>query len=487
MFTISPEPKVALKNNSTTINSFSSVMYFGPVSADVTIFAELMKLDFSQTTEKEANLIVKVDAKLENELKVQTSDKAITITVKDLSNLHFALGKVRQMIYFYDFTFPNAVSFADDLPYYPYRGFHLDCSRHFFPLEGVKKLLSLASMFEYNYFHWHLTDDQGWRFEVPGYPRTKTVASKRICAEEVLYTHEGLYTREDMKEIVELAAALHITVIPEIETPGHAQALLAAYPEFGCTGNKVEVQNQWGIFEDVMNPASEELMVFLEAAIKELVSIFPGEFLHIGGDECPHVQWETNEECQALMKKEGIKSTEDLQGWFTAKVANMVTKHGKTAMGWDEVLMSENIPTDMVIMSWRGQEGGIEASKRGHRVIMCPEKGGCYFDRSITTSPLEAGNLTVNTVSRIMNFDIVPEEIPQYKAHLVIGAQGNLWAEFVTSFRMVEYMFFPRMAILAEKLKAKDSITFEEVKKKRKCLMRMMQNADTLCYPGEWT
>ena len=379
-------------------------------------------------------------------------------------------------------------SFEFCSPAVKYRGFHIDCVRYFFSVKELERIIRAFALTGFNYFHFHLTDDQGWRFPVEGYPRLETVSSKRFRYENDDNNHisGGFYTLDDLREIESYCTSLGITVIPEIETPGHAEALVAAYPEMGCTGKEIPVQSNYGVFENVMNPASPALWTFLDRAFGTLASVFHGEYIHIGGDECPHVQWAQNEDCLALMKREGIDNVDDLQGWFTTKVSSIVRKYGRRAIGWDEVVDARGVDRSVVVMSWRGLEGARKATAMGHEVILCPENKGCYLDRYPSRDDWEKGNLSVCTPRDIFDLDISMKELDEEKRGLVLGAQCNLWCEKIESGREAEMMLFPRAFILAENLWRGDEKNWEEIKSRRKALYDLCFRLNLVCSPLEW-
>ncbi len=379
-------------------------------------------------------------------------------------------------------------SFEFCSPAVKYRGFHIDCVRCFFSVEELRRIIRAFALTGFNYFHFHLTDDQGWRFPVEGYPRLESVSSKRFRYENDDNNHisGGFYTLDDLREIERYCTSLGITVIPEIETPGHAEALVAAYPEMGCTGKEIPVQSNYGIFENVMNPASPALWTFLDRAFGTLSSVFHGEYIHIGGDECPHVQWAQNEDCLALMKKEGIDNVDDLQGWFTTKVSSIVRKYGKRAIGWDEVVDAPGVDRSVVVMSWRGLEGARKATAMGHEVILCPQTEGCYLDRYPSRDDWEKGNLSVCTPRDIFNLDISMKELDEEKRGLILGAQCNLWCEKIESGREAEMMLFPRAFILAENLWRGEAKDWNEMKSRRKALYDLCFHLNLVCSPLEW-
>ncbi|HKM06304.1 MAG TPA: family 20 glycosylhydrolase, partial [Sphaerochaeta sp.] len=297
--------------------------------------------------------------------------------------------------------------------------------------------------------------------------------------------HGGFYTDDEILSIQEYAHQRHMMVIPEIETPGHASALLAAYPEFGCTGGPYKVQNQWGIFEEVMCAGNDKLMHFLEVAIAKIAKLFTDPYIHIGGDECPQTAWETCPKCQQRMKKEGITSTHELQSWMTTKISKMVEKEGKYPIGWDEVLEGAErygLPPSLIVMSWRGEAGGIEASNLGHEVIMCPNSEGCYFSQRHLDSIEEPGVAEVATIKKVAEYSPVPHNLAKEAQSKILGGQGNLWTELIASSRLAEYMFFPRLSVLAERLwNAQDLASVEE---RRASLETKLRALDINLYRG---
>lgn len=343
-----------------------------------------------------------------------------------------------------------------DQPEFAYRGMHLDVSRHFFSIDEIKNYLDYLAAYKYNKFHWHLTEDQGWRIEIKKYPKLQEVAAYRNGSmvghhsdqtfDEVKYG--GYYTQEEAKEIVEYAKNLHIDVIPEIEMPGHAQAAIAAYPELGCKDESIEVWQEWGISENIFCP-KEETFEFLEGVIDEIVEIFPYEYIHIGGDEAPKTQWEESDFAQEVMKREGLKDEEELQSYFVTRMEKYINSKGKKIIGWDEILQGGLAP-NATVMSWTGIEGGIEAAKTGHKAIMSPTSTNYfdYYQGNPENEPLAiGGNLRLQDVYA---YKPVPDSLEEEKAKYIWGVQGNLWTEYIVTFDHVEYMIFPRMMALSE-------------------------------------
>lgn len=345
-----------------------------------------------------------------------------------------------------------------DAPRFGYRGMHLDVSRHFFEVEAVKRFIDQMAYHKLNYFHWHLTDDQGWRIEIKKYPKLTEVGAYRNGTLIGHYNDQphkfdgkrygGFYTQAQIKEVVDYAAERFITVVPEIEMPGHAQAALAAYPELGCEGETFEVWQKWGVSDNVFCP-TEETFAFLEGVLEEVIELFPSKYIHIGGDECPKTKWKESTFCRELMKKEGLKDEHELQSYFIQRMEKFINSKGKQIIGWDEILEGGLAP-NATVMSWRGIEGGIEAAKSGHDVIMTPTSH-CYFDyyqSDHPDEPLAIGGFL--PLKKVYDYEPIPEELNEKEAKRVLGTQANLWTEYIPTVDKLEYMAFPRLSALAE-------------------------------------
>ncbi len=348
-----------------------------------------------------------------------------------------------------------------DQPRFPYRGMHLDVSRHFMPVEFIKKYIDLMSQYKFNYFHWHLTDDQGWRIEIKKYPKLTEIGSKRPESHLGPYTTtfkgdgvpvEGFYTQEQIKEVVAYAKARYITVIPEIELPGHSSAALAAYPEVGCKQDyKYKVQMTWGIFKEVYCP-TEKTFGFLDDVLTEVIGLFPDSpYIHVGGDEVLKDMWKESPEVKELMTRENLKDEHEVQSYFIRRMEKFINSKGKKIIGWDEILEGGLAP-NATVMSWRGIKGGIEAAKAHHDVIMTPTDYA-YFDFNQgdpTTEPLNIGGYL--PLEKVYNFDPLPKELSPDEAKYILGGQANIWTEYLQNGDRVEYMAFPRMLALSEVL-----------------------------------
>jgi len=343
-----------------------------------------------------------------------------------------------------------------DYPKFAWRGMHLDCARHFFSIDFVKKYIDYLAMYKFNTFHWHLTDDQGWRIEIKQYPKLTEVGAWRNGSMVGHYNEQkydtvrygGFYTQDQIKEVVAYAQQRYITVVPEIEMPGHAVAALAAYPQYSCAGGPFEVEKQWGVLDDVFCP-KDETFTFLENILSEVIALFPSQYIHIGGDECPKTRWKTCAHCQGLMKAKGLKDEHELQSYFIQRMEKFVNSKGRKIIGWDEILEGGLAP-NAAVMSWRGTEGGIAAAKEKHYVVMTPVSH-CYFDYyqgNPQNEPLAIGGYT--PVEKVYAFNPIPKELSKEESKYILGAQANLWTEYITSPEQVEYMIFPRMMALSE-------------------------------------
>ncbi|MDT7833045.1 family 20 glycosylhydrolase [Flavobacteriaceae bacterium S356] len=345
-----------------------------------------------------------------------------------------------------------------DEPRFTYRGMHLDVGRHMYPVDFIKKYIDLMAMLKMNTFHWHLTEDQGWRIEIKKYPKLQEVAAYR---KETLLGHYsdqphqfdgkpygGYYTQEEIKDIIAYAQQRQVTIIPEIEMPGHSQAAIAAYPELGCTNKKVAVATKWGVFEEVYCP-KESTFKFLEDVIDEVVALFPGKYIHIGGDEAPKTRWKNCNHCQQLIQKENLKDEHGLQSYFIQRMEKYINSKGKQIIGWDEILEGGLAP-NATVMSWRGVNGAVQAAKEGHDVILTPTSH-CYFDYYQSdgeNEPLAIGGFL--PLEKVYSFNPIPEELNDSESKHVLGAQGNVWTEYMPNEKKVEYMAFPRAVALSE-------------------------------------
>ena len=393
---------------------------------------------------------------------LKVTPKAIDITAKSHKGLFYGMQTIMQLLpaeIESPFTVPDitleipAVTILDE-PEFGYRGLHLDVCRHFADVDFIKKQLELMAMFKLNTFHWHLTDDQGWRIEIRKYPKLITEGATRIEGEDVEYG-PYYYTQEQIREVVEYAKALYIEVIPEIELPGHAVAAVAAYPWLSCEGKPIPVRNLWGVSDDVFCAGNDKVFEFLEDVFDEIIPLFESDYIHIGGDECLKNKWAECPKCQKRIKDLNIVADEEhsaeekLQSYFVKRIESYLLSKGKKIIGWDEILQG-GVAESATIMSWRGEEGGIYAANAGHDVIMTPTES-LYLDKYQGSSkilPVTIGGFL--PLKSVYSYNPVPEEISPDKKHHVLGAQGNMWNEYNYCMADMEYDIYPRIIALAE-------------------------------------
>ena len=344
-----------------------------------------------------------------------------------------------------------------DQPRFAWRGNMLDVGRHFFPVSFLKKYIDILAMYKINTFHWHLTEDQGWRLQIKKYPLLTEVSSWR---DETVIGHNtpeydgigygGFYTQDQAREIVKYAAERYINVVPEIEMPGHSVAALTAYPNLGCTGGPYEVKKNWGVSKDVYCAGKDETFVFLKNVLDEVMDIFPSKFIHIGGDECPKDAWEKCPGCQKRIADEGLKNEHELQSWFITQMDHYLSSKGRRLIGWDEILEGGLAP-QATVMSWRGVKGGIAAARQNHDVVMSPNSHmyiDHYQSQNKEEEPLAIGGFL--PVEKVYSYEPIPEELSPKEAEHILGVQTNLWTEYIPNTKKAEYMLLPRLEAEAE-------------------------------------
>lgn len=353
----------------------------------------------------------------------------------------------------------GAVSIKDE-PRFSYRGLHLDVSRHMFPISFIKKYIDILASYKLNVFHWHLTDDQGWRLEIKKYPKLTEVGGFRKQTLIGNYKQDGdydntpyggFYTQQEAREIVAYAQERFVTVIPEIEMPGHALAALQAYPELGCSGGPYDAAQTWGVFDEVFCAGKDQTFEFLQGVLDEVIGIFPSEYIHIGGDECPKAEWKKCPHCQKRIKDHNLKDEHELQSYFVQRMEKYVNSKGRKIIGWDEILEGGLAP-NATVMSWRGDAGGIAAASEGHDVIMTPNSYGLYLDHKQgpdkNREPLSIGGYS--TMEKIYGSDPVPQKLEESRRKHVKGVQGNVWTEYIETPNKVEFTILPRLFALSE-------------------------------------
>jgi hexosaminidase len=403
--------------------------------------------------------------------RLEVTPERVSIRASQRAGAFYAIQTLRQLLPVEIFRAATVSGVAwtvpavtiEDFPRFSWRGAHLDVARHFMPKEFVKKFIDLLALHKLNRFHWHLTDDQGWRLEIKRYPRLTAIGAwrretiiGRPDADSTKWRfdgqpHGGFYTQDDVRELVAYAAARFITVVPEIEMPGHSQAAIAAYPELGNTGDTIPVWTSFGISANILN-AEESTIRFYQNVLTEVMALFPGRWIHVGGDEAVKAQWQASARAQARIRELGLKDEHELQSWFIRRMDEFLTAHGRALVGWDEILEGGLAP-NAVVMSWRGTDGGIAAAQAGHDVVMAPGEY-TYFDHyqsaDTAAEPVAWGGfLPLDTVYA---FEPVPAALSPSEAAHVLGAQGQHWSEFMPDPKHVEYMAFPRLCALAEVL-----------------------------------
>ena len=480
-----------LKPQSRIIVSAKNVLPLGELLAEYLRPATGFELAVITNPEYTKNdIILELDSSASAEesetYSITASANSMTLSAKTLDGLARAIQTTRQLFPAEIFSQAVVGDFnwivpgveIEDCPQYSWRGMHFDVSRHFFSVDEVCRMIDIFALHRFNKFHWHLTDDQGWRIEIKRYPKLTKIGAHRE------YTLKGhmddrprqyddtpylkFYTQEDIKKVVEFAAKRHITIIPEIDMPGHMQAAIAAYPELGChPDRKLNTRCLWGVSQDILFP-SENTIEFMKNVFKEIIELFPSPYIHIGGDEAVKHVWEESRRVQELMAELNIKTENALQNWFLGEINKFLQDNGKTCIGWDEVLDDE-LPENTIVMSWRDEKGAIEAARRGHKAIMA-ECEFSYFDfcQGIPAKePLSQKHIL--TTEKVYNHDLIPEALPAAHKAYIIGGQGQLWTEYIDDLKHLQYMAFPRAIALAEKLwRAHSSCSFEDFQKRLK-------------------
>jgi hexosaminidase len=406
--------------------------------------------DYAQTTGKYSLIIDK------NRIEIKTgTDEGFFYAIQTFLQL-LPTSKEKSNLKNYSLSIPQLS--ITDYPRFPYRGMHLDVGRHFFPVSFIKKYIDYLAAYKFNTFHWHLTEDQGWRIEIKKYPNLTKVGS---CRDRTLIGNYGsgkydsikycgYYTQAQIKEIVQYATDRYITVIPEIEMPGHSTAALASYPYLGCTKGPYKVMDTWGVLDDVYCAGNDSTFTFLQNVLDEVMQLFPSKYIHIGGDECPKERWKKCAACQKRMADNNLKDEHALQSYFIQRIEKYLNSKGRNIIGWDEILEGGLAP-NATVMSWRGEEGGIEAAKQNHDVIMTPGSH-CYLDHSQSKNE---DSITIGgylPLEKVYSYEPIPAALTTEQAKHILGAQGNVWTEYIKNTSKVEYMIFPRMMALSEVL-----------------------------------
>lgn len=382
---------------------------------------------------------------------LEIAKTTVKITASDYQGVFYGIQTFLQILRGNSIEIPCV--YIEDSPHFKWRGMNLDCSRHFMTKAFIKRYIDFLAFYKMNVFHWHLTDDQGWRLEIKKYPLLTTVGAWRTLQDGTRYG--GFYTQEDVAEIIEYAKNRYITVVPEIEMPGHASAALAAYPEFSCTGKQIQVENEWGIHSNLFCAGKESTFQFITDVLTEVSRLFPSDYIHIGGDEAKKDKWKVCPDCQARIKNEGLSDEEHLQGYFTKRVDKIVTNLGKKVIGWDEIL-ERGVSQNAIVESWRGMKGAYEASKLGHPVISAPYDY-TYFDAPMLNKHSKADWMSVIPLEKAYSFNPAPSDLSKNQAALVLGGECCLWAEHSLQ-NEIDQQMFPRFCAFSEILWTKQSL-----------------------------
>jgi len=479
-YQIIPKPeKLSITKGRFLLNSKTKIICIASLTQEAEYLSKILNttlgvdLTIDSSANNRENIKLELDHTINNSegYKLSVEYDAIVISGKTATGIFYGIQSLRQLLPVeiengdndaIEITIP-AVE-INDSPRYAYRGMHLDVGRHFFSVASVKKYIDLIAMHKMNTFHWHLTEDQGWRIEIKKYPKLTEVGGFRkgtaiglAGTRNAPYIYDdieygGFYTQEEIKEVVAYAGARHITVIPEIELPGHSSAALAAYPQFGNTKGPYEVAKRWGIFNETFAP-TEETFAFLEDILSEVMTLFPSKFIHIGGDEVLKKEWEESAYAQEVIKREGLKDENELQSYFIRRIEKFLNANDRTIIGWDEILEG-GIAPNATIMSWRGIEGGIAAAKQHHTEIMTAGTH-CYFDYYQVGGEEQkkealTGSKRYTSVEKVYSYEPTPSVLTPEEEKYILGAQGNVWTEYMPSWDLVEYNVLPRMTALSE-------------------------------------
>lgn len=478
--TVPPEPKIdivplpaavseaegcfMLKPSTPVVQTFGdqtmtyAVNFWSDVANE--IFGREAETIYAESPQKRAINIVRDESMDDEQYRLTVAASGIEIAAKTPNGVFYAFQTLRQMIPIAAYAGDGArvaipACEINDKPYFAYRGFMFDMGRHIFSVDEVKDMLDILAMHKINKFHWHLTEDQGWRIEIKKYPRLTEVGSIRKSSPtgrnkgQDGKPYGGFFTQDEVREVVRYAAERFITVIPEIEIPGHSVAALAAYPELGCTGEQYEVATWWGVDDRVICPGKELAFTFWEDVLTEVMDLFPSEYIHIGGDECPKTFWKKCPACQKRIREEGLKNEAELQAYVTKRIEKFLNDHGRKIIGWDEILEG-GVTQSATVMAWRGPSYGIEAAKLGNHVIMSPNSN-CYLDyyqtRDVENEPLAIGGyLPLETSYALDPYNQLNDEERKF----ILGVQGNLWTEYIDNYDYAQYMALPRLSAIAE-------------------------------------
>lgn len=407
------------------------------------------------SVKKGRNVVFRLDKSAAPESYVlSVSDRGIRIT-GDEAGLFYGMRTLQQLMDQYGKEIPCLT--VKDSPRFEWRGLMLDCGRYFYSVDYIKKYIDLLSRFKMNRFHWHLTEDAGWRIEIKSHPELTATAAWRNTTQkdwdgyQDKIPHGGYYTQNQVRDIVRYAQDRHVTIVPEVDLPGHTQCVIAAHQELGCTGERVQVATTWRIKDEVLCIGNPETLKLIEDILGELIDLFPSDYIDIGGDEAPVDHWSKCPKCQAMMQREGMKDPRELQSWLTARMGEFCEAHGRKILGWDEILEGAELSKSAAVMSWRGVKGGIKASALGHKVVMAPNSYmyiDYYQDEDHTIEPFNIGGLL--PLEKVYSYEPFDPQMTEEQCRYIMGVQANLWCEFVHSDNLASYMTYPRALAVAE-------------------------------------
>jgi len=411
--------------------------------------------------------------------------ETITLCAKNSAGLFYGIQSLKQLCRINDGRVEAPGIIITDSPRFTWRGAMVDTSRHFMSVKSLKKFLDLLAIHKINKFHWHLTDDQGWRIEIKKYPELTKIGSKRVLNTVKEYYSSDFYSQEDIKSIVKYAMERHIEVIPEIDIPGHSTAAIASIKELSCINEELNVATTWGVHNKILCAGKESVFTWLDDVIKEIAELFPGRYIHLGGDEALKDYWESCPLCQKRMEDEGLENTKELQSYFIKRVSKTINKYGKKVLGWEEVIEG-GLADDITVFSWQGVEVGVEAANKGHDVIMCPNQSACYFDHKHLDDEDEPGWLGVCSVKDTWSFNPIAEGITEEAKKHILGVQGNTWTELIMYPKTLEYMVFPRLTALSETMwYGVEDRDWEEFKNRLKSFKLTLDNMGVNYYRGD--
>ncbi len=483
---IIPNPKNIKSNKDCEqFNQIGKVFNNSYFDSEINIFTDYYKIKNTEI-KSDANIFFIRNVNIENPegYKISVDCNIITIESSHTSGAFYAIQTLIQVLTLETGKLTSPCFDISDEPRFKWRGSMIDVSRNFMSIKFLKKYLDLLALHKINKFHWHLTDDQGWRIEILKYPELTGIGSKRHINTVRSELKGDFYTRDDVKEIIQYALERHIEIIPEIDIPGHSTAAIASIKELSCIDEELEVATTWGVHNKTLCAGKEFVFEWLDSVIHEISDLFPGDFLHLGGDEASKEYWEKCPLCLERIKSEGLKNSKELQSYFIKRTADIITKYGKKVLGWEEVLEG-GLADDITVFSWQGIEAGIECANSGYDVIMCPNQSACYFDHKHLGDVDEIGWLGVCTVKDSWNFNPIPPGITEDAKKHILGLQGNIWTELIEYPKTLEYMLFPRLTALSETMWCgTENRDWDEFQSRLKIFKKILEKREVNYYRG---